>query len=36
MSSSSRIQEWGGTVREMHKGDVIWIPAGVKQWPEAV
>jgi quercetin dioxygenase-like cupin family protein len=26
------IQEWGGPVREMHKGDVIWIPAGVKHW----
>jgi quercetin dioxygenase-like cupin family protein len=26
------VQEWGGPVREMHKGDVIWIPAGVKHW----
>jgi quercetin dioxygenase-like cupin family protein len=26
------IQEWGDPVREMHKGDVIWIPAGVKHW----
>jgi len=26
------IQEWGRPVREMHKGDVIWIPAGVKHW----
>lgn len=26
------IQEWGGPVREMHKGDVIWIPAGIKHW----
>jgi quercetin dioxygenase-like cupin family protein len=26
------VQEWGGHVREMHKGDVIWIPAGVKHW----
>jgi quercetin dioxygenase-like cupin family protein len=24
------IQEWGGPVREIHKGDVIWIPVGVK------
>jgi hypothetical protein len=26
------VQEWGGAVREMHKGDVIWISAGVKHW----
>ena len=26
------IQEWDGPVREMRKGDVIWIPAGVKHW----
>ena len=26
------IQEWGSPIREMHKGDVIWIPAGVKHW----
>lgn len=26
------VQEWGGPVREMHKGDVVWIPAGVKHW----
>lgn len=25
-------QQWGGPVRVMHKGDVIWIPAGVKHW----
>jgi quercetin dioxygenase-like cupin family protein len=23
---------WGGFVREMDKGDVIWIPADVKHW----
>jgi 4-carboxymuconolactone decarboxylase len=27
-----RVQEWGGPVNEMHKGDVIRIPAGVKHW----
>jgi 4-carboxymuconolactone decarboxylase len=26
------VQEWDGPVREMHKGDVVWIPAGVKHW----
>ena len=26
------VEEWGGPVREMHKGDVIRIPAGVKHW----
>jgi 4-carboxymuconolactone decarboxylase len=27
-----RVQEWGGPVNEMRKGDVIRIPAGVKHW----
>jgi quercetin dioxygenase-like cupin family protein len=26
------IQQWGGAVQEMRKGDVVWIPAGVKHW----
>ena len=26
------IQEWGGPIEEIRKGDVIWIPAGVKHW----
>jgi len=26
------IQQWGGTSEEIRKGDVIWIPAGVKHW----
>lgn len=26
------IQQWGGPVRVMHKGDVIWITPGVKHW----
>ena len=25
-------QQWSGPVRVMGKGDVIWIPAGVKHW----
>lgn len=27
-----RVQEWGGAVREIHPGDIVWIPAGVKHW----
>ena len=26
------IQQWGGQVEEIRKGDVIWIPAEVKHW----
>jgi quercetin dioxygenase-like cupin family protein len=26
------VEEWGGPIQEMHKGDVVWIPAGVKHW----
>jgi quercetin dioxygenase-like cupin family protein len=26
------IQQWGGAVEEIRKGDVVWIPAGVKHW----
>jgi len=26
------IQQWGGPVEEIQRGDVIWIPAGVKHW----
>lgn len=25
-------QQWGGPIRVMRKGDVIWIPAGAKHW----
>jgi quercetin dioxygenase-like cupin family protein len=25
-------QEWGGPVVEVHEGDVIWCPPGVKHW----
>lgn len=27
-----RVQEWDGAVREIHPGDIVWIPAGVKHW----
>jgi quercetin dioxygenase-like cupin family protein len=26
------IQHWGGPIEEIRKGDVVWIPAGVKHW----
>jgi quercetin dioxygenase-like cupin family protein len=26
------VQQWGGHVEEIQKGDVVWIPAGVKHW----
>jgi quercetin dioxygenase-like cupin family protein len=26
------IQQWGGPIEKIRKGDVIWIPAGVKHW----
>lgn len=26
------IQQWGGPTEEIRKGDVIWIPPGVKHW----
>lgn len=26
------IQQWGGPVEEIRKGDVVWIPARVKHW----
>jgi 4-carboxymuconolactone decarboxylase len=26
------IQQWGGPIEEIRKGDVIWIPPGVKHW----
>jgi len=26
------IQQWGGPIEEIRKGDVIWIQAGVKHW----
>jgi 4-carboxymuconolactone decarboxylase len=26
------VQQWGGPIRSMKTGDVVWIPAGVKHW----
>jgi len=30
-----RVQLWGGPVQDVHPGDVVWIPAGVKHWQGA-
>ena len=26
------VQQWGGPVQVIRKGDVVWIPAGIKHW----
>jgi quercetin dioxygenase-like cupin family protein len=26
------VQQWGGVVQEIRKGDVVWTPPGVKHW----
>ena len=31
-SGVGRVQTWGGPVREIHAGDVVWIPPGEKHW----
>jgi quercetin dioxygenase-like cupin family protein len=32
VSGSGRAQAWGGDVREIRAGDVVWFPAGEKHW----
>lgn len=32
VSGLGRVQTWGGPVREIHPGDVVWIPPGEKHW----
>src|SRR6266545_8286727 len=32
MSGVGRVQVWGGPVREIRAGDVVWIPPGEKHW----
>lgn len=32
VSGLGRVQSWGGPVREMRAGDVVWIPPGEKHW----
>jgi quercetin dioxygenase-like cupin family protein len=31
-AGSGRTQQWGGPVVELHAGDVVWCPPGVKHW----
>lgn len=26
------VQEWGKEIKEIHPGDIVWIPDGVKHW----
>ncbi|PSC06893.1 cupin domain-containing protein [Alsobacter soli] len=32
LSGVGRVQSWGGPVREIRPGDVVWIPPGEKHW----
>jgi 4-carboxymuconolactone decarboxylase len=32
VSGTGRVQRWGGPIQEVHAGDVIHIPPGVKHW----
>jgi quercetin dioxygenase-like cupin family protein len=31
-SGLGRVQTWGGPIREIRPGDVVWIPPGEKHW----
>src|SRR4028119_1835906 len=31
-TGSGRVQSWGGPVRDIRAGDVVWIPPGEKHW----
>jgi quercetin dioxygenase-like cupin family protein len=32
VSGTGRVQSWGGPVRVIRAGDVVWIPPGEKHW----
>src|SRR5215468_10918522 len=32
VSGVGRVQTWGGPIREIRPGDVVWIPPGEKHW----
>jgi len=32
VSGSGRVQTWGGPIREIRPGDVVWIAPGEKHW----
>jgi 4-carboxymuconolactone decarboxylase len=31
-AGTGRVQQWGGPVRELRIGDVVWTPPGIKHW----
>lgn len=31
-SGRGRVQRWGGSIKEIRPGDVVWIPPGEKHW----
>jgi len=31
-AGSGWVQQWGGPIREIREGDVVWIPPGQKHW----
>jgi quercetin dioxygenase-like cupin family protein len=31
-AGSGRAQRWGGSVEQIHPGDVVWFPPGEKHW----
>lgn len=32
LAGVGRVQAWGGPIREIRPGDVVWIPPGEKHW----
>ena len=32
IAGTGRVQTWGGPIREIRAGDVVWIPPGEKHW----
>jgi quercetin dioxygenase-like cupin family protein len=26
------LQEWGAEIQDIHQGDIVWIPEGIKHW----
>jgi quercetin dioxygenase-like cupin family protein len=31
-AGAGRVQQWGNQIQEIHPGDTVWIPPGVKHW----
>lgn len=31
-SGLGRVRQWGGEIRDIRAGDVVWFPAGIKHW----